>query len=168
MAHTEIVVVEVDNVTQGRYALDELKLQQENNVFHLEDVALAYRDEGGKVKLQQTTELEAGQGAGWGAGIGLVASLFIGGPIAAALLGAGFGALAAGVGDKGISNEMMRTYESHLNNGHALVFIQVDEANAPRLVDFVEGKAWQFGRQAVREEVQEELVAAAQATGSNE
>ena len=150
MADTEILIIEVENKAQGDLILDEIETQEKHHQFTVDDAAMAFRNDNGDVKLRQTKDMTGGKGAGIGAGVGLVAGLLLGGPIALALLGTAAGGIAAGFGDKGIPNDMMRKLESHIQNGHALVFVQLDKTQGPAFADFAAAQAWQFYRQEVR------------------
>ncbi|MEL7158605.1 MAG: DUF1269 domain-containing protein [Actinomycetota bacterium] len=150
MADTEILIIEVENKAQGDLVLDEIEIQEKHHQFTVDDAAMAYRNDHGDVKLRQTKDMTGGKGAGIGAGVGLLAGLVIGGPIALALLGTAAGGLAAGLGDKGIPNDLMKQLESHVQNGHALVFVQLEKSQAPAFADFAVAQAWQFHRQDVR------------------
>ncbi len=150
MADTEILIVEVNNKAEGDLILDEIDVQEKHNLFTVVDAAMAYRSDSGSVKLRQTHDMTGGQGAGIGAGVGLLAGLLIGGPIALALLGTAAGGIAASVGDKGIPDDMMKKLEGHVQNGHALVFVQLEKSQAPAFADFALAQAWQFHRQNVR------------------
>lgn len=150
MADTEILVVEVNNKAEGDLILDEIEVQEKNNVFTVVDAAMSYRSDDGSIKLRQTHDMTGGKGAGIGAGVGLVAGLLLGGPIALALLGTAAGGIAASVGDKGIPNDMMKKFEAHVQNGHALVFVQLEKSQARAFADFAVAQAWQFHRQDVR------------------
>ena len=150
MADTEILIVEVNNKAEGDLILDEIEVQEKHNLFTVVDAAMAYRSDSGSVKLRQTHDMTGGKGAGIGAGVGLLAGLLIGGPIALALLGTAAGGIAASVGDKGIPNDMMKKLESHVQTGHALVFVQLEKSQAKAFADFAMAQAWQFHRQDVR------------------
>ena len=160
MADTEILIIEVENKAQGDFVLDEIETQEKHHQFTVDDAALAYRNDRGDVKLRQTKDMTGGKGAAIGAGAGLVAGLLLGGPIALALLGTAAGGIAAGLGDKGIPDDMMRNLESHIQNGHALVFVQLEKSQAPAFADFAVAQAWQFYRQEVRAADHSAVVAA--------
>jgi uncharacterized membrane protein len=53
---SELIAITYDDQTSGRSAFDALGEMQKMQVLTLEDAALAYKDEKGKVKVKQTLE----------------------------------------------------------------------------------------------------------------
>lgn len=93
-------------------------------LIDLEDAALAWRDDEGKVKIQQgipTTAKGATSGALWGSLIGL---LFLA-PVAGLAVGAATGAAAGKLSDVGISDDVIKRIAGTLQPGRAAVFALV-------------------------------------------
>lgn len=88
----------------------------------------------GRLELQQTSQLAAGEGVVAGGTVGLVAGLLLGGPVAGALLGM-LGGGAFGARDTGLDDDRLRELAASLEAGEALVGAlvtprQADEARA--------------------------------------
>jgi uncharacterized membrane protein len=159
---SEIVVAVANGRSAGEYLIDMYQVQTKHRKFYLEDVAMAAPDDDGEVKITQTSELTTEKGAMRGAGIGLLAGFVVGGPIGAAVVGGGIGALMGRSKDKGISNELMESLQSRLSNGQALVFAQAEGFNAKLAADFAaeHGGADQVYRATVSDETEADLIAA--------
>jgi len=78
------------------------------------------------------THGKKGKYAAGGAGIGLLAGFLLGGPIGAAAVGAGLGAVTAAIKDFGIDDESLATIEARLgpNSSALLVLGQVRDRDA--------------------------------------
>jgi uncharacterized membrane protein len=99
----------------------------------VDDMALVYRSDSGKVKIQQTRDLGAGKGALRGGGLGLLLGLFAPPVGIATVAGGAIGALASGIGDKGIDNKLMKRVGEHIDGANAAVFILADDASISHL-----------------------------------
>ena len=100
--------------------------------LELADVAIVTND-GGKIRLQQTRDLNAGQGAGTGGWIGALLG-FVGGPlgmVAGGALGATIGGIWAKLRDIGIDDDKMKDMGESLNDGEAALFMLITEHNCP-------------------------------------
>ena len=157
----EIVVAVANGKTQGEYLMDLYEVQVKYRKLYLEDIAVGYLDDKGEVKLIQSAELTPKKGAQRGAGIGLLAGFAVGGPIGAAIIGGGIGAL-IGKRDKGITNELMESLQSRLTNGQALVFAKAEGYNAQLAAEFATsvGEADQVYTATISEETEADLIAA--------
>ncbi len=91
----------------------------------IDDAAVVSRAPGGKVRIQQTRDLNTSDGAMSGGWWGLLAGLFVGGPaiVVTGALGAAIGGLWAKLRDVGISDEEMRRLGESLGEGEAAVFL---------------------------------------------
>ena len=158
---SSVVVAVTNGRMQGEYLMDLYQVQIKYRKLYLEDIAMAYY-EGDDVKLTQTTELTAGKGAKRGAGIGLLAGFVVGGPIGAAVLGGGIGALIGRKQDKGVTNELMESLQSRLTNGQVLVFAKAEGYNAQLAAEFAKeiGEADQVYTAEISEETEADLIAA--------
>lgn len=167
---SEIVVAIANGRTQGEYLVDLYQVQMKYHKLYLEDVALGFLNDKGEVELAQTTELTPKKGAKRGAGIGLLAGFAIGGPIGAAIVGGGIGALVGRHQDKGITNELMESLQSRLTNGQALVFGKAEGHNAQMAADFAKdvGEADQVFTAAISDETEADLIAAYRAANPDD
>ena len=117
-----------------------MKMQREHLV-ELEDCVVAYKDDTGQVKLDQTLNLTAtGAAAGgfWGLFLGLVLSIPFGGlllPLITAVFGAGFGALSGSLADYGIDDDMMRELSADLDQSKAALFVLVRKATTDKVLE---------------------------------
>jgi uncharacterized membrane protein len=91
----------------------------------IEDAAVVSRVEGGKVRIQQTRDLNPADGAMSGGWWGLLVGLFVGGPaiVVTGALGAAIGGLWAKLRDVGISDEEMRRFGDALGDDEAAIFL---------------------------------------------
>lgn len=108
------------------YKAEEVRLQllkmNKEYLIDLEDAAIATKDEKGKVKLHQLTNLTAAgavSGGFWGLLIGLI---FLN-PLLGVAVGAGAGAAGGALADVGINDKFMKDLASQLKDNHSLLFI---------------------------------------------
>lgn len=89
----------------------------------IDDAAIVTQADGGKVRIQQTRDLNAADGAlsaGWW---GLLAGLFVGQPLVGGALGAAMGGLWGKLHDVGISDPEMKRLGETLGEGEAALFL---------------------------------------------
>ncbi len=158
---SQVVVSIVNGTSAGSYLMDMYEVQLKHRKFYLEDIAMAYM-KGDEVEIEQTRELTPEKGAKRGAGIGLLAGFVIGGPIGAAVVGGGIGALVGRKQDAGVSNELMESLQSRLTNGQALVFAKAEGWNANLAADFARdhGGADQVYTATISDETESDLLTA--------
>ena len=118
-----IVAFSVKDREMGEEALERLEGE-------VEDVALVYRTDNGKVKIEQTSQLTAGQGVIRGGLLGAAVSIFAGPLIGVAAAGGVAGAAYAGLRDKGMDDKLMKLAGKQLENGQAAVFVLANEPTA--------------------------------------
>lgn len=100
--------------------------------LQLEDAALVAKDEGGKVKVQETKDTPTVQGALSGSWWGLLGGLLVaGGPIglAGAAVGAAAGGIWAKLRDIGIQDEQMQDLGAQLRDGETALLLLVESAH---------------------------------------
>lgn len=103
-------------------------------MLDLDDAACAWRDDNGKVHIEQSfnpTRAGATRGALWGTLIGLIFA----NPLAGMAVGAATGAATGKLTDVGISDDMIRQIGSELSDGHAAVFLLARSATVDRVID---------------------------------
>jgi uncharacterized membrane protein len=96
------------------------------------DAAIVVRTEAGRIELQQTGEMAAGEGLVGGGAIGLIAGLVLGLPVGGALLGA-LGGVGFAFRDTGIPDGRLRQLGEDLRPGHAVLCVLVDDEGRTRL-----------------------------------
>lgn len=91
----------------------------------IDDAAIVSHSPGGKIRIQQTRDLNTADGAMSGGWWGLLAGLFVGGPalIATGALGAAIGGLWAKLHDVGISDPEMKRLGESLGENEAALFL---------------------------------------------
>jgi len=124
----------------------ELAKMQKEYLIEMEDAVVVTKDDKGKVKLHQATNLTMAGAVGgsfWGMLIGL---LFLN-PLIGMAVGAGAGALSGKFADIGISDKMMTELAASFEPGNSALFVLVRKATGDkvlgRLKPFV-GKAKVF------------------------
>ncbi len=105
-----------------------------DNVMRIEDAAIVDKDDNGKIRLRQSKDISAGQGATSG---GLYGSLIgiIGGPIgmiAGGALGAAAGGLWGKLRDIGIDDDHMKSMGERILPGENLLFLLLHDVNRVR------------------------------------
>lgn len=97
----------------------------------LEDAAIVTRI-GGRVRISQTRDVSAGQGAMSGTWLGTLAGLFVGQPLIGAAIGAALGGLFGKLRDIGIDDDEMKAMGERLEDGEAALFLLVEECHQVR------------------------------------
>jgi len=124
----KIVAFTVPSLEDGDKAITELAAVDE-----VEDAALVYKNDEGRVKIRQTTDVTAGKGAVRGALLGAVVGIFAGPIVGLAAAGGAGGGLIAALGDRGVDNKMMKLVGEELETGHAAVFVMAEDAKADEI-----------------------------------
>lgn len=96
----------------------------------IRDAVVVVRTEAGRIELEQSRELAAGEAFVGGGAAGLVGGLLLGLPLGGALLGLA-GGLAYGIRDRGLPDDRMRKLGEDLQPGHAVLCVLVDEEGLP-------------------------------------
>ena len=99
--------------------------------LQLEDAAIVTRV-GSRVRIQQTRDINPGQGAIGGAWIGTLAGLFVAQPFLGAALGAAAGGLFGKLRDHGIDDGEMKRLGEELADGEAALFLLVEDCHQLR------------------------------------
>lgn len=97
----------------------------------LEDAAIVTRV-GGRVRISQTKDVTAGQGAMSGTWLGTLAGLFVGQPLIGAAIGAALGGLFGKLRDIGIDDDEMKAMGEQLGDGQAALFLLVEDCHQVR------------------------------------
>ncbi len=111
-----------------------LAKMQKEYLLEMEDVVVVTRDEQGKVKLHQATNLTtmgAVGGGFWGMLIGMI---FLN-PLLGAAVGAGAGALSGKFTDIGINDQFMKDLSEQLQPNCSAIFVLVRKATADKVLE---------------------------------
>jgi uncharacterized membrane protein len=109
------------------------KLQKEY-LIEMEDVVVVTKDDSGKVKLHQATNLTAMGAVGGGFWGMLIGMIFLN-PLLGAAVGAGAGALSGRFTDLGIDDTFMKELSESFKPGCSAIFILVRKATADKVLD---------------------------------
>jgi uncharacterized membrane protein len=159
MAH--LVVLGLDNREDAERVFDLAGDLAKQQLLQLEDAAYAYKDDKGKVRIQQSVNLTrtgAAGGALWGTLIGLI---FLN-PLAGLAVGAASGAVAGKLTDVGINDDMIKQIGQQLQQGKAAVFILARSATVDRVVDALKPYSPTVLQTNLTKDREEELVQALQ------
>ena len=123
-----LVVLSCVSRTEADQALDTLR-----GLDGIRDAAVVRRLEDGRVELEQTHQVAAGEGVVAGGSVGFVAGMLLGGPVGGALLGM-LGGGVWGARDTGVPDDRLRELGESLAQGGALLcaLVQADDAAAAR------------------------------------
>ncbi|WP_370325148.1 DUF1269 domain-containing protein [Euzebya sp.] len=97
--------------------------------LQVDDAAIVSKTPGGKVRIQQTKDLNAADGALSGGWWGLLAGLFLANPLIGGALGAALGGLWGKLRDVGISDDRMRELGDSLHGDEAALFLLITDAH---------------------------------------
>jgi uncharacterized membrane protein len=128
-----LVVVVFDDPTTAFDMRTALIRMQKEHLIEMEDSVVVTRNEFGKTKLDQMTNLTSAGAIGggfWGMLIGLV----ILNPLLGAALGATAGAVSAKFADIGLNNQMMKDVAASFKPGTSALFVLVRRATADKVL----------------------------------
>lgn len=138
---SDLIAIVFDSKEQAQEARIEFSKMQREHLVELEDSVVAFKDDKGHVKLDQTVNLTASgaaSGGFWGLLIGFIFSIPFGGPLIpflTAVFGAGFGALSGKLSDYGIEDDMMKELSADLGQGKAALFVLVRKATSDKVLE---------------------------------
>jgi uncharacterized membrane protein len=159
----QLMMIETKDMQEGLAALDGLEEAVDDGRITVEDLALVYRTEKGKVKIKQTRDMTAKRGAARGLLVGAVVGLFPVSFLGAAAVGAGSGALLAGARDKGVDNAMMKEIGKKLEGSSAIVFILADDSSVEAIAAAIEAQGNPVAFEVVPPEMQAVITEATKA-----
>jgi uncharacterized membrane protein len=135
-----------------------LKLQKEY-LIDLEDAVVAVKNDEGKVKLHQITNLTAVgavSGGFWGSLIGLI---FLN-PLLGLAAGASAGALSGVLTDVGINDNFMKDLAATFKNGSSLLFVLVRKSTPDKVLAEIQGSGGKVIKTSLTHEQEQKLQAA--------
>ena len=138
MANLNVVMINVTSRDDGRRVLDRLDVGTESGEINVEDVAMVYKNDKGKVKIEQTADATAGKGAVKGGGLGLLVGIFAAPLVPAVAVGAGVGALIGRARDRGISDDLIKAAGQAIETYGAVVFVLADQANSQAITKLID------------------------------
>ena len=156
-----LVVLGLDNREDAERVFDLAGDLAKQELLQLEDAAYAYKDDKGKVRIQQSVSL-AGAGAASGALWGTLIGLIFLNPLAGLAVGAATGAVAGKLSDVGISDDMIKQIGQQLQQGKAAVFVLARSATVDRVVDALKPYSPTILQTNLTKDREEELVQALQ------
>jgi uncharacterized membrane protein len=155
----DLIVIEYDDIHKAEEVrLKLLKLQGEY-LIDLEDAVVAYRDEKGKVRLNQIQNLTASgaiSGGFWGTLIGII---FLN-PLLGMAAGAGAGAISGALTDVGINDNFMKEIASGFQNGTSALFVLVRKVTPDKVLAELAGSGGKILQTSLTHEKEEKLQAA--------
>ena len=141
MSHLNVVMINVTSRDDGLRVLDGVDAARETGQINVEDVAMVYKTDKGKVKIQQTADATAGKGAIKGGGLGLLVGIVAAPLVPAVALGAGIGALVGKARDRGISDDLIKQAGEAIDTYGAVVFVLADQANTQVISKLIDDAA---------------------------
>ena len=138
MGNLNVVMISVTSRDDGLRVLDRVDAAKETGEINVEDVAMVYKNDKGKVKIHQTADATAGKGAVKGGGLGLLVGIFAAPLVPAIAVGAGIGALVGKARDRGISDDLIKQAGQAIETYGAVVFVLADQANSQAITTLID------------------------------
>ena len=135
MPDHDMVVVAFENEYQADEVLTTLKQLDVEATVDLKSAAVVRRDVEGQVRIKETRDFDAKQGAIGGAVAGSLLGLLGGSLIKGAILGAAGGALAGHGIDMGLDDEYLRSVGENLGPGTSAIVALVAFARVERAME---------------------------------
>jgi uncharacterized membrane protein len=126
MADYELVVVAFEGEQEAQRVLDALTQLDRTYVVDMKSAAVIVRPSSGEVRIEETHDFDAKQGAITGALAGGVLGLLTGGLLKGAILGAAGGAVASHVTDLGLDDDFLQRVADNLGPGGSAIVALVD------------------------------------------
>jgi len=138
MANLNVMMISVTSRDDGMRVLDRLDSATDSGEANVEDVAMVYKADNGKVKIHQTSDATAGKGAVKGGALGLLVGVFAAPLVPAMAVGAGVGALVGKVRDRGISDDLIKQAGQAIETYGAVVFVLADQSNSKTITALID------------------------------
>ncbi len=130
----ELIVVAYDTPAEADAARKELFGMAKEYLVEVADAVIATADEDRNIKLDQMVNMWT-VGATGGAFWGLLAGLIFFNPLLGMAVGAGAGALSAGLSDYGINDDFMKEIAGALQPGQAALFMMMRTEASDRVIE---------------------------------
>jgi uncharacterized membrane protein len=128
---SDLWVFSLDSAVRAQEAMLACARLAARKHLDLEDAAIV-TVRNGRVRIQQTRDVNPSQGALGGAWLGTLAGLFFGVPLVGAALGAAAGGVYARIRDLGIVDDEMRAFGAVLKGDRAALFLLVRDCHRMR------------------------------------
>ena len=136
---SDLIAITYDDQASGQQSFAALDNLQKMKLLTLEDAALAYKDEKGKVKVKQTLEKQhTGSVASWGFFWGFFIGIIFGGPLFWGLTTALIAALFGKSTDLGIDNKFIKEVGASLEPGGSAMFMLVVDSTPDKVMPELE------------------------------
>ena len=122
----EMIVVSFDDEYRAQEVQNSLKQLEDMDIVDLKSAALVTRDASGKVRIKETSDFDAKQGAIGGAVAGGLLGLLKGNLLGGAILGAAGGAIAGKGIDLGLEDEFLEEIGDNLSTSSSAVVALID------------------------------------------
>ncbi len=158
----DLVVIEYDDVHKAEEVRLKLLKMQREYLVDLEDAVVAYKDENGKVKLNQIQNLTA-SGAVSGGFLGTLIGILFLNPLLGLAAGATAGAVSGALTDVGINDKFMKDVAEGFQNGSSALFVLVRKVTPDKVLAELEGMGGRVLQTSLSHEKEEKLQAALRA-----
>ncbi|WP_028059740.1 DUF1269 domain-containing protein [Candidatus Solirubrobacter pratensis] len=156
---SNLIAVAYKDEATAKEVLGVLSRLQVEHAIDLEDAVVVTRDEGGKVKLHQTTKtaaMGATGGALWG---GLIGLIFLA-PLLGMAVGAAAGGAAGAMSDVGVDDRFMKDLGSRLEPGGAALIVLVSRSTPDKVLPEISKYEGQIIQSSLSDEAEAQLAAA--------
>lgn len=126
-APKQLLAVRFDEPLKAQELLIATMRLQKRESLVIDDAAIV-TNEGGKIRIHQTKDMNTGQGAATGGWFGAFAGLLLLQPLIGAAIGAALGGMWAKLRDIGIDDNQMRDMGEQLNEGEGALFLLLEHA----------------------------------------
>ncbi|TMD67220.1 MAG: DUF1269 domain-containing protein [Chloroflexi bacterium] len=131
---SNLVVMTFGNEYAAAQVRDKLVELQKAELIKLDDAVVVVRQQDGKVKIKQATNL-AGAGALSGAFWGMLIGLLFFVPFLGMAVGAAMGGLAGAAADLGIDDNFIKEVGNSIQPGNSAIFVLVRESTADKVIE---------------------------------
>ena len=155
----DLVVIEYDDVHKAEEVRLKLLKMQREYLVDLEDAVVAYKDDNGKVKLNQIQNLTA-SGAVSGGFLGTLIGILFLNPLLGLAAGATAGAVSGALTDVGINDKFMKDVAAGFQNGSSALFVLVRKVTPDKVLAELEGMGGKVLQTSLSHEKEDKLQAA--------
>ena len=161
-----LIVVGYDERFKAEEVRIKLQKLQREYLLDLEDAVVAFKDEKGRIKLDQAVNMTAKgavSGGFWGALVGLI---FLN-PLLGFAMGAAAGAISGALTDVGINDNFMKELAATMAPGSSTLFVLVRKSTPDKVLEELEGTGGRVLKTSLSNEDEAKLQAALSAATSS-